>query len=249
MNKNAFYIGFLFVIMFPCFNKSNTEIYVPPGNFIYGINPYSDEELSKLIASLFPSKNSENIIISSYGDQYSQQELFVGKYFIDKYPISYNDYYQCVKQNVCRKNIDILNFILLFNKPIVNISINDAMKYCNFVGKRLPKDIEWEKAARGPNGLLFPWGNFIQKKCLSFEKPVSVIGDNLCESPYGVFLPVSNLREYTLNENSDIVIRGNVRLFGSEHLHFIFLKRIFNFSNYKNYSDEFTGFRCARDAN
>jgi len=45
------------------------------------------------------------------------------------------------------------------NTPVFNIDYYDAWAYAQWVGKRLPKEQEWEKAARGPNGNIFPWGN------------------------------------------------------------------------------------------
>jgi formylglycine-generating enzyme required for sulfatase activity len=88
--------------------------------------------------------------------------------------------------------------------PVVQTSWYDAMAYCSWVKKRLPTEAEWEKAARGTDGRLFPWGNEpATSKRANFDReweeehtlhPVGSLPGG--DSPYGVKDMSGNAREW-----------------------------------------------------
>jgi formylglycine-generating enzyme required for sulfatase activity len=78
-------------------------------------------------------------------------------FYIDTTEVSRADYQRCVDAKGCKALLPIKADVAT-DLP-VQLAWKDANSYCGWAGKRLPTEFEWEKAARGPNGVLHPWGN------------------------------------------------------------------------------------------
>ena len=79
---------------------------------------------------------------------------------IDATEVSQAQYYECVKSGAClAPTCDWDPCATRAEYPVVCVDHKDAASYCAWKSKRLPTEAEWEKAARGVDGLKFPWGN------------------------------------------------------------------------------------------
>ena len=132
-------------------------VFVPAGEFTRGSDNVDEENL----AEQFGSPKGK-----FFQDEKPMKKIHLESFYIDKYEVTNEDYkpfikhYNEVPPPFWKVKEGSYDFDESLNKqPVVDITWIHADAYCKFVGKRLPTEAEWEKASRGPDGNLFPWGD------------------------------------------------------------------------------------------
>jgi len=147
-----------------------------------------------------------------------KQRKMLSAYTIMKYPVTVTQYRQfCDATTRDMPHTPIWGWI--HNHPIVNVSWYDSAAFAAWAGMVLPTEEEWEKAARGTDGRLYPWGNgWDPLKCINHENsngktgPVDKIPDG--SSPYEVYDMAGNVWEwcdswYDTNGNTRVLRGGS----------------------------------------
>lgn len=164
------------------------------------INPIDSAEMILIPAGTF-------IMGSNQAEREKpHHEVMLDSYYVYKHPVTVAQY-----QKFCRERGRDMPAAPYFNPhwvhgdhPVVLITWQDATSYCVWAETALPSEAQWEKAARGTDGRIFPWGNDwdIQKVCSEVKAPNRVKGTDsigsypLGVSPYGIHDMAGNVAEW-----------------------------------------------------
>jgi len=130
-----------------------------------------------------------------WGAEAPKHTVYLDAFWIYGTEVTNSMYRLCVEDGDCKAPQKIFSHTheRYFNNPefdgypVIYITYDDAQVYCEWVGARLPSEAEWEKAARGEAGLLFPWGNdelqnnlanFCDEGCPGHSMEVTELGFN-----------------------------------------------------------------------
>jgi len=130
-------------------------VYVPAGEFTLGS---SDSQISPWL---------EEYKRERFSNEQPQCRVNLPAFWIGRTEVTQAQYARFL-QETRRQEVSIPSG--LERLPVVNLAWTDATSYCQWAGGRLPSELEWEKAARGTDGRIFPWGDkWDRERCRSFE--------------------------------------------------------------------------------
>ena len=146
-------------------------------------------------------------------DERPIHRVFLDNYYIDKFEVTNRRFAKFVKAMLLEPPwgfADTDTPIVHADRPVRWVNWWEALGYCLWVGKRLPTEAEWEKAARGSDARTYPWGNDPPTSAHAVfglkegTDTVSPIGNrDAGKSPYGVHDMAGNLYEWTMDWYDD----------------------------------------------
>jgi serine/threonine-protein kinase len=214
----------------------------------------------------------EFVMGSEDGDDDASPEhsVYLDSYWIDQTEVTNAQYRLCVEAGAC----DVPEFIHSVYRdsdyqdhPVANVDWYDANDYCEWAGRRLPTEAEWEKAARGEEGWPYPWGDASpDSDLLNYDGNIggttSVGSYPAGASPYGAMDMAGNIWEWvadwygenyyqdSLYENPTGADSGDYRVQrGGSWSHYeVFVRTAFRGYGDPDIGYGVSGFRCAMDA-
>ena len=202
-------------------------------------------------------------------DEAPEHPVLLDAFYVDRFEVSNAEYRACVNAGACtpgqRDGFTRARYRddpTFDNYPVVGVTWNQATAYCQWAGKRLPSEAEWEYAASGLENRVWPWGNTFDASLSAASapdtQPVESYPDGA--SPFGVYNLAGNVTEW-VEDIYDAAFYANspasnpVNGGSDAHVH-----RGGSFANVngENYTtsrryrgadtDVDIGFRCAKDA-
>lgn len=114
-------------------------VYVPAGEFLMG-SMDADSQASS--------------------DEKPQHKVYLDAFWIDRTEVTNAQYNECVQTGACTASRYAGDSSFnAYNQPVGGVSWSEAQAYCQWAGRQLPTEAQWEKAARGTDGRIYPWGN------------------------------------------------------------------------------------------
>ncbi|MDF0665082.1 MAG: formylglycine-generating enzyme family protein [Nitrospira sp.] len=182
------------------------------GGAPYQVTAASSDVMGKDGAPMVLVPAGEFVMGSDKGDEDEApvHRVYLNAFYMDKFEVTngrFAKYVEAIQSEPPWGFTDKDTPLIHAEHPVRWVNWMDAMGYCLWVGKRLPTEAEWEKAARGTDERVYPWGNDPPTPVHAVyglkeggAETVSVIGDHhMGQSPYGVQDLAGNLYEWVMD--------------------------------------------------
>ena len=194
---------------------------IPPGEYPIGLSPGSDNESTThfgfdnekpgFVKALETFEISKTLVshreylqfVEDGGYRDLRHWSFGGKRWLAESEAVHPHYWRKADGDWQCRHFDTWQSLPL-DAPVLHVNFWEAEAYCEWAGRRLPNEFEWEAAARGHEGLLYPWGDAMDAACVDMDatslgqSPVDALEAGA--SPHGVFQMLGTAWEWTTSQ-------------------------------------------------
>ncbi len=261
----------------PTFSATIDMILIPAGEFEMGGD--ADQAFTICQEIFDPYSYIGKCKSSWFEDEEPIHTVYLDDYYIDKFEVTNADYQVCVEDGECNlpdKTYSSTREEYFGNPeyadyPVIYVNWHNAQTYCAWRGARLPTEAEWEKAARGTDGRIYPWGSNFDGRLGNFCGPKGENIDGHTDtvpvgsypegaSPYGVLDMSGNVFEWTSDwygynyykdspsKNPTGPAKGSQRVMRGSNFEFKYVFSVHiteRFGQFPDYTYDYDGFRCA----